>query len=71
MLVKELCQKCHDLNRVRNWNRQPAKDRDWNRGRVACVVLFQVGHVKYLKTKDLPPKNCPFLLEHTLNYPYK
>ena len=67
MLVKELCQRCHDLNRVRKWSRQPAKDRDWNRGRIACIALFTLGHLKYIKTSGLPPKRCHFLVEQTIN----
>lgn len=68
MLVKEFCQRCHDLNRFRKWSRCPAKDRDWARGRVACVMLWKPGNGhRYLKINDLPPKNCPFIVEQLVN----
>ena len=68
MLVRELCRRCYDLNRTRKWSECPAKDRNWAKGRVACVMTWNDcrGH-KYLKIKDLPPKNCPFLLEQTIS----
>jgi hypothetical protein len=67
-LVKELCVRCHDESRVRTWARQPAKDRDWGRGRVACVALLRRkgDNPRYWKTCGLPPDNCPYLVEHVV-----
>ena len=71
-LVKELCVRCHDESRVRKWARQPAKERDWARGRVACVAYFQwhrPGTKRYARTDEDPPDGCPYALEHVVYGP--
>lgn len=65
-LNKELCIKCHDTHRFLPWSMQPAKNRNWDdRGRVACICLFNNG-VKYYPTNKPPPLNCFFHLEQIM-----
>jgi len=63
-LNKELCVRCHDQHRKRKWSRQPPKDRDWERGRIACV--YHKNHHYYLKITEEPPIECPYYLEQIL-----
>jgi len=70
MLLKSLCMACHNRYRFRSWKRQPAKERTWGRGKVACVSLFdKYQHLRYIPITDKPPECCYFLLEQTLNQP--
>jgi hypothetical protein len=65
-LDKDLCIKCHDANRIRSWKRQPQKERDWNRGRMACVKRSKISDQYYISIKEMPPHDCPYYLEHIL-----
>lgn len=68
MLSKAICVMCHDKNRVRSWDRQPAKERDWQRGRIACVALTNSRSSKfYRKVTDNPPCECFYFLEQIIS----
>ena len=70
MLLKSLCMACHNRYRNRTWEKQPAKERTWGRGKVACVALFdKFKNRHYVQIADKPPGCCYFLLEQTLNQP--
>lgn len=66
-LVKEVCIRCYDARRWRKWAKQPAKERNWARGRVPCVAFDGTDLVgRYRRVADGPPEGCPYILEHLL-----
>lgn len=66
-LIKDICRQCHNLNRKKPWDEQPAKERTWKRGKIACVAMLDIGHkLRYLKTNQEPPYECYYRLEQLL-----
>ena len=68
-LVKSICVQCHNKNRIRKWDRQPAKERSWvARGKIACVVLLDIHQVpKYISIDKPPPYECYYRVEQLLS----
>jgi hypothetical protein len=68
MLKKDICVRCHDESRVRKWARQPAKERSWARGRLACVAqMDRDGSVwRWAKVAGAVPDCCYYYLEQLL-----
>lgn len=66
-LMKDICRRCHNENRVRRWEKQPKKDKTWARGRVACVAILDMQQkVRYIRVNQDPPYECYYRLEQLL-----
>jgi len=67
MLCKSLCVKCYNETRKTPWEKQPAKERQWKRGKVCCWIDWSFERtLKWRKIHLPPPDQCPYYLEHIL-----
>jgi hypothetical protein len=65
LLNKSLCIKCYNAHRKKPWEKQAAKERSWERGKIACVAVNERGPIKMVSIKCLPDQ-CYFHLEQVL-----
>jgi hypothetical protein len=48
--------------------KQPAKERNWARGRVPCVAYDGTARAgRYRNVAEEPPEGCPYILEHLMS----
>lgn len=65
-LHKPLCIKCYNETRVTPWEKQPAKERQWDREKVCCWCDWKRRSFKWRRITMPPPEDCPYYLEHML-----
>jgi hypothetical protein len=68
MLDKDVCKNCWNKkgNSIFNWGWIDKDDDRWNKqNKVLCPFITE-RHLEEISIYQLPPKNCPYKLEHIL-----
>ena len=63
MLNKELCIRCYNEHRKTKWDKQPAKQRLWDRGKIVCPCSS--AYQWTIKNEEIP-SFCKYGLEQLL-----